>query len=39
MYNFSDFEFSKFTKFFMPFLKPQGKGVFKFCITFQCHER
>ena len=26
-------------QFLMPFLKPQGQGLFKFCITFQCHER
>ena len=23
----------------MPFLKPQGQGLFKLCITVQCHER
>ena len=23
----------------MPFLKPQGQGFFKFCITVQSHER
>ena len=23
----------------MLFLKPQGQGLFKFCITVQCHER
>ena len=25
--------------FLMPFLKPKGQGLFKFCITGQCHER
>ena len=23
----------------MPFLKPHGEGLFKFCTTVQCHER
>ena len=23
----------------MPFLRPHGRGVYKFCITVQCHER
>ena len=23
----------------MPVLKPQGQGLFKFCITVQCHEK
>ena len=25
--------------FFMQFLKPQGQGLFKFCITVLCSER
>ena len=27
----------KVTQFLMPVLKPQGQGLFKFCITVQCH--
>ena len=23
----------------MPFLKPQVQGLFKFCVTVQCHEK
>ena len=29
----------KVHQFLMPFLKPQGRGLFKFCITAQCHEK
>ena len=29
----------KFTKFLMSFLKPQGQGLFNFCITIQCHNQ
>ena len=28
-----------FTQFLMPFLKLQGQGLFKFCLSVQCHER
>ena len=38
---FSDFPLLglKFTKFLMSFLKPQGQGLFNFCITIQCHNQ
>ena len=31
--------FRQFTQFLMLFLKLQGQGLFKFCITIQYHER
>ena len=39
-YNFSDFWVLlwKFAQFLMSFLKQQGQGLIKFCITVQCHK-